>query len=65
MEIKTNNENKIYLYKREGCVTRSLDPKNDPSGQASWSEFDPAYSVQIFRQVTEAVPKQHFLWKKV
>lgn len=47
MKIKTNYENKIYLYKREDCVTRSLDPKNDPSGQASWSEFDPAYSVNL------------------
>lgn len=27
MKIKTKNENKGYLYKREDCVTRSLDPE--------------------------------------
>lgn len=46
--------------KEKTVLQEALTMKSDPSGQASWSEFDPAYSVQIFRQLTEAIPKLFF-----
>lgn len=51
--------------KEKTVLQAALTLKDDPFGQASGSEFDPACSGQIFRQVTDAILKQHFFWNKV
>lgn len=51
--------------KEKTVLQEALTLENDPSSQASWAEFDPAYSGKIFRQVTKAIPRQHSFWDKV